>query len=57
MRFSVQLPTCTEGLVNPIPFARPEEVDPGVVRELETGSFPTVDPETGEFEAIGQDRG
>jgi probable F420-dependent oxidoreductase len=23
MRFSVQLPTCTEGLVNPIPFARP----------------------------------
>jgi probable F420-dependent oxidoreductase len=25
MRFSVQLPTCTEGLVNPIPFARPED--------------------------------
>lgn len=25
MKFSVQLPTCTEGLVNPIPFARPEE--------------------------------
>ena len=23
MRFSIQLPTCTEGLVNPIPFARP----------------------------------
>jgi probable F420-dependent oxidoreductase len=23
MRFSVQLPTCTEGLVNPIPFAEP----------------------------------
>src|ERR1043165_793299 len=25
MRFSIQLPTCTEGLVNPIPFARPED--------------------------------
>jgi len=25
MRFSVQLPTCTEGLVNPVPFARPED--------------------------------
>ena len=25
MRFSVQLPTCTEGLVNPIPFARPDD--------------------------------
>ena len=25
MRFSVQLPTCTEGLVNPIPFAAPED--------------------------------
>ena len=25
MRFSVQLPTCTEGLVNPIPFARPAD--------------------------------
>lgn len=23
MRFSVQLPTCTEGLVNPVPFVRP----------------------------------
>ena len=40
-----------------VPFAHPEEIDPGVVRELETGSFPTVDPETGEFEAIGHDRG
>ncbi len=28
MRFSVQLPTCTEGLVNPIPFARPEDFVP-----------------------------
>jgi alkanesulfonate monooxygenase SsuD/methylene tetrahydromethanopterin reductase-like flavin-dependent oxidoreductase (luciferase family) len=25
MRFSIQLPTCTEGLVNPIPFARPDD--------------------------------
>ncbi len=25
MRFSVQLPKCTEGLVNPIPFARPAD--------------------------------
>jgi probable F420-dependent oxidoreductase len=25
MRFSVQLPTCTEGLVNPVPFATPED--------------------------------
>ena len=25
MRFSVHLPTCTEGLVNPIPFAAPED--------------------------------
>jgi UDP-GlcNAc:undecaprenyl-phosphate/decaprenyl-phosphate GlcNAc-1-phosphate transferase len=28
------------------------EVDEAVAQELETGSFPTVDPETGEFEAI-----
>jgi probable F420-dependent oxidoreductase len=26
VRFSVQLPTCTEGLVNPIPFAAPAEL-------------------------------
>jgi probable F420-dependent oxidoreductase len=25
MRFSIQLPTCTEGLVNPVPFAAPED--------------------------------
>ena len=31
----------------------PEAVaDQGVARELETGSFPAVDPDTGEFEAI-----
>ncbi|HET6999079.1 MAG TPA: MraY family glycosyltransferase [Solirubrobacterales bacterium] len=29
-----------------------QEVDRAVAEELETGSFPTVDPETGEFEAV-----
>jgi UDP-GlcNAc:undecaprenyl-phosphate GlcNAc-1-phosphate transferase len=29
-----------------------EEVNVAVERELETGSFPTIDPETGEFEAV-----
>src|SRR3954453_15991551 len=29
-----------------------EEVNVAVEQELETGSFPTVDPETGEFEAL-----
>jgi UDP-GlcNAc:undecaprenyl-phosphate GlcNAc-1-phosphate transferase len=28
------------------------EVDAAVAQELETGSFPSVDPETGEFEAV-----
>jgi UDP-GlcNAc:undecaprenyl-phosphate/decaprenyl-phosphate GlcNAc-1-phosphate transferase len=36
-----------------IPEPGAEEVDLGVAHELETGSFPTVDPETGEFEALG----
>jgi UDP-GlcNAc:undecaprenyl-phosphate/decaprenyl-phosphate GlcNAc-1-phosphate transferase len=40
-----------------IPISRPEEIDPGVRQELETGSFPAVDPETGEFETIGHDSG
>ena len=31
------------------------QVDAGVVTELETGSFPAVDPETGEFEAVRGD--
>jgi UDP-GlcNAc:undecaprenyl-phosphate GlcNAc-1-phosphate transferase len=35
----------------PVPEA--EEIDLGVAQELETGSFPAVDPETGEFEALG----
>lgn len=30
-----------------------QEVDAAVAQELETGSFPAVDPETGEFEALG----
>jgi UDP-GlcNAc:undecaprenyl-phosphate GlcNAc-1-phosphate transferase len=30
-----------------------EEIDAAVAQELETGSFPVVDPETGEFEALG----
>ncbi|MGH2982084.1 MAG: MraY family glycosyltransferase, partial [Solirubrobacterales bacterium] len=34
------------------PAPSPEEVDRAVARELETGSFPAVDPETGEFEAV-----
>jgi UDP-GlcNAc:undecaprenyl-phosphate/decaprenyl-phosphate GlcNAc-1-phosphate transferase len=29
-----------------------EDVDRAVARELETGSFPAIDPETGEFEAV-----
>ncbi len=33
-----------------------EQVDLAVARELETGSFPTVDPETGEFEAVEPER-
>jgi UDP-GlcNAc:undecaprenyl-phosphate GlcNAc-1-phosphate transferase len=35
----------------------PEEVDAGVARELETGSFATVNPDTGEFEVIDPDTG
>jgi UDP-GlcNAc:undecaprenyl-phosphate/decaprenyl-phosphate GlcNAc-1-phosphate transferase len=31
-----------------------EEVNVAVEQELETGSFPTIDPETGEFEALGK---
>jgi UDP-GlcNAc:undecaprenyl-phosphate GlcNAc-1-phosphate transferase len=38
-----------------VPVAGPEQVDAGVATELETGSFPAVDPETGEFEAVGHD--
>ena len=34
------------------PTPPPEEIDAGVATELETGSFPAVDPETGEFESV-----
>jgi UDP-GlcNAc:undecaprenyl-phosphate GlcNAc-1-phosphate transferase len=34
------------------PVPETDEVDEAVARELETGSFPAVDPETGEFEAL-----
>ena len=34
------------------PEPQPDEVERAVETELETGTFPTVDPETGEFEAI-----
>jgi UDP-GlcNAc:undecaprenyl-phosphate GlcNAc-1-phosphate transferase len=37
--------------------ALPEEVDEGVVRELETGTFAAVNPETGEFEAVDPETG
>jgi UDP-GlcNAc:undecaprenyl-phosphate GlcNAc-1-phosphate transferase len=33
-----------------------EEVDRAVAQELETGSFPAIDPETGEFEAVKEPR-
>jgi UDP-GlcNAc:undecaprenyl-phosphate/decaprenyl-phosphate GlcNAc-1-phosphate transferase len=39
-----------------VPVSAPEEVDSGVARELETGSFPAVDPDTGEFVAVERDR-
>jgi UDP-GlcNAc:undecaprenyl-phosphate GlcNAc-1-phosphate transferase len=35
----------------------PDEVDAGVARELETGSFAALNPETGEFEVIDPDTG
>jgi UDP-GlcNAc:undecaprenyl-phosphate GlcNAc-1-phosphate transferase len=34
------------------PVPAPQEVDEAVAEELETGTFPAVDPETGEFGAI-----
>jgi len=35
----------------------PTEVDEGVARELETGSFSAVDPETGEFRSLDPETG
>ncbi len=32
-----------------------QDVDRAVEQELETGTFPAIDPETGEFEALGSD--
>jgi UDP-GlcNAc:undecaprenyl-phosphate GlcNAc-1-phosphate transferase len=37
--------------------ARRAEVDEGVARELETGSFAAVNPETGEFETVDPETG
>jgi UDP-GlcNAc:undecaprenyl-phosphate/decaprenyl-phosphate GlcNAc-1-phosphate transferase len=45
-----QLVTLRRAVGKPAP--ADEEVDRGVVEELETGSFPAVDPETGEFDAV-----
>jgi len=39
------------------PDPQPEEVDAAVERELETGSFPTIDPETGEFGTVDPPKG
>jgi len=49
-----QLVTVRRDSGRPVP--GPEQVDLAVARELETGSFPAVDPETGEFEAVESDR-
>ena len=38
------------------PAPQAEEVDRAVARELETGSFPAIDPETGEFEVQEAER-
>jgi len=37
--------------------AEPDQVDAGVVRELETGSFAALNPDTGELEPIDPDTG
>jgi UDP-GlcNAc:undecaprenyl-phosphate/decaprenyl-phosphate GlcNAc-1-phosphate transferase len=36
------------------PEPEPQEIERAVEEELETGTFPAVDPETGEFEAVGK---
>jgi hypothetical protein len=35
----------------------PGEVDEGVARELETGSFEAVDPQTGEYRSLDPETG
>ena len=37
--------------------AHPGQVDEGVARELETGSFEVVNPETGEYRALDPETG
>jgi UDP-GlcNAc:undecaprenyl-phosphate/decaprenyl-phosphate GlcNAc-1-phosphate transferase len=48
-----QLGSVRRRLGGPAPAA--QEIDRAVAEELETGTFPAVDPETGEFEAIGRE--
>ena len=48
-----QLVSIRRDVGRPAPAAA--QVDLGVARELETGSFPVVNPETGEFEAVEHD--
>jgi UDP-GlcNAc:undecaprenyl-phosphate GlcNAc-1-phosphate transferase len=45
-----QLVTLRRQVGRPVP--APREVDEAVAEELETGTFPAVDPETGEFGAV-----
>lgn len=45
-----QLVTLRRAVGRPAP--EPQEVDSAVERELETGTFPAVDPETGEFDSV-----
>jgi UDP-GlcNAc:undecaprenyl-phosphate GlcNAc-1-phosphate transferase len=45
-----QLVTLRRQVGRPVP--APREVDEAVAEELETGTFPVVDPETGEFGAV-----
>jgi UDP-GlcNAc:undecaprenyl-phosphate/decaprenyl-phosphate GlcNAc-1-phosphate transferase len=49
-----QLVSLRRDVGRPAPAA--EQVDIGVAEELQTGSFPVVNPETGEFEAVDRDR-
>jgi hypothetical protein len=37
--------------------ATADEVDAGVARELETGSFAAVNPQTGEYQALDPETG
>lgn len=49
-----QLVTLRRAVGRPAP--EPREVDSGVAEELESGSFPAVDPETGEFDRVEAER-